>query len=193
VRAKILLIANSGASAPGSNPPAASVRFYPGSGWASLVGTTAREPLSPTRSIESAFTERLVETVKNYAQTHSYLILVLSFGAAEPRAGSTTLIWLVRRRLAILPNDRFAHWLSDEANPPRAAGAISRRPACRSAATIATLVGVPSGHGRMAWDQLAPAIADGLQGPFKTLPIIHKQRRRPIQAAIAIARAAIRP
>ena len=37
-------------------------------------------------------------TVKNYMKTQSYLIFVLSFGAAELRPGSTILIWLVRRR-----------------------------------------------------------------------------------------------
>jgi putative SOS response-associated peptidase YedK len=97
------------------------------------------------------------------------------------------------RMLAILPNDRFARWLNDEADPrvllvPFPADQLAVSPQ-RSAA----LVGVPSGHGRMAWDQFAPGDTGRAARALETLPIIHKQGRRPIQAAIAIARAAIRP
>ena len=59
-------------------------------------------------------------------------------GCADPRshAGDTA--------------ERFVRTLAKRrGGSPRAAGAIPRRPACGFPATIATLVGVPSGHGRI--------------------------------------------
>ena len=53
------------------------------------------------------------------------------------------------RMLAILPNDLFARWLSDEADPRELLVPFPADQLARFAATIATLVGVPSGHGRI--------------------------------------------
>jgi hypothetical protein len=70
---------------------------------------------------------------------------------------------------------------------PRAAGAISRSPARRFAATIATLVASRHGLG-----PACPGDSGRTARALETLPIMHKQGRRPIQAAIVTARAAIR-
>jgi putative SOS response-associated peptidase YedK len=75
---------------------------------------------------------------------------------------------LVAQMLAILPNDRFARWLSDEADPRELLVPFPADELGVSSATIATVVGVPSGYGRIPVTTHGPSLRRGclMQGVF---------------------------